>query len=424
MRRTARDKRDRARPAPIRHIELNEEHVGCRLTIAIVLLLVGVVMLVYAFMQLLSPGSEWMTVEASASGGTGCGMEFTFLYHLGSGEQSPSAERKEVAALYTRLCREAYQLFHSVEGFDGVVNLYAINRRPNEAVEVDEGLYEAFAAVERSGSRAIYLGPVYNRYDDLFFCEDDSQLVDFDPRLSPEVAQEYQEIAAFANDPDAVRVELLGEGRIRLAVSEEYLAYAQREGVTDFVDFGWMRNAFVADFLARELSAEGYTRGSLSSYDGFIRNLDGSGTSYSLNICDRRDGVVYGAAVMNYRGPMSMVALRDYPVNELDQYRFYQLSSGEMRTPYLDLSDGLCRSALHDLTCYSTDQGCGETLLAMLPVYIADGLLPEELARLAEEGVQSIYCQDRVIWHTDPALELEGLFTREDVQYTEALLKP
>jgi hypothetical protein len=60
----------------------------------------------------------------------------------------------------------------------------------------------------------------------------------------------------------------------------------------------------------------------------------------------------------------------------------------------------------------------------MLPVYIADGLLPEELARLAEEGVQSIYCQDRVIWHTDPALELEGLFTREDVQYTEALLKP
>ena len=36
-------------------------------------------------------------------------------------------------------------------------------------------------ARERSGNRALYLGPVYDRYSGLFSCEDDSLLADFDP---------------------------------------------------------------------------------------------------------------------------------------------------------------------------------------------------------------------------------------------------
>ena len=61
------------------------------------------------------------------------------------------------------------------------------------------------------------------------------------------------------------RVELLGEGRIRLFVSREYLEFARREGVECFIDFEWMRNAFIIDYLARELAAQGYTSGVLLS---------------------------------------------------------------------------------------------------------------------------------------------------------------
>ncbi|MDE7220287.1 MAG: hypothetical protein K2O45_11805 [Oscillospiraceae bacterium] len=390
---------------------------------ALLLLFVGAALLTYSFMQLLAPDEEWVEVQAGSTGGPNVGSEFSFLYRPGSGELSYSADLKAVTALYTQLCRDAYLLFHNEEAAEGVCNLYEINRHPNEILEIDDGFYEAFAAVERTGSRAIYLGPVYDRYESVFFCEDDSQLADFDPRLSPEVAQEYREVARFANDSNSIQVELLGEGRIRLAVSEEYLAYAQREEIDDFIDFAWMRNAFIADFLARGLEAGGYTCGALSSYDGFIRNLDGSGQSYSLNLYDLRDETVYGAAVMNYQGPMSIVSLRDYPASGLDQYRFYRLGNGEMRTPYLDPADGLCRNALHHLTGYAGDRGCGEVLLALLPVYIADQFRPEELARLARTGINSVYCQDRVIWHTDPALELDRLYELDGVRYTEALLE-
>jgi len=419
LKREARDKRDLPHPKPVERIELNEENAGRKLIIAVVLLLFGAGMLVYAFMGLLTPETGWQTIEVSGSGGPSCGEEFIFLYELNN-----SAEAKMVTDIYTDACQKAFRLFNSDQEYEDVTNVRTINLHPNEVLEIDEGLYKALACFPDSGRRELYLGPVYTRYDDLFFCEDDSQLVDFDPRLNEAVRQEYGEIAAFAGDAQAIDLELLENNRICLRVSDHYLAYAQENGVDRFIDFSWMRNAFVADYLADALAAEGFTKGTLSSYDGFTRNLDVRETDYSFSILDLWDQAVCPAATMHYQGPRSLVTLRDYPLNDSERWRFYELKTGEVRTLYLDIADGFCRSAVHSLTCYSTDQGCGETLLAMLPVYIADGLLPEELARLAEEGVQSIYCQDRVIWHTDPALELEGLFTREDVQYTEALLKP
>ena len=405
-------------------IELNEEHSGRRLILVAVLLIFGAAMLTYSFMQLLTPGEEWVTVAADSSVGASCGPEFTFLYRPGSGERSYTADWKAVTALYSQLCREAYELFHEQEAFEGVNNIYAINRHPNRVLVIDGGLYEAFSALERSGSRAVYLGPVYNRYDDLFLCQEDYQLADFDPRLSEAVALEYREILDFANDPESIRIELLGENRIRLHVSREYLDYAGREGIENFIDFSWMRNAFIADFLAEGLIGGGCTGGVLSSYDGFIRNLDTSGTGYSLEIYDFSENVPYAVTAIAYQGPMSIVSLRDYPADEQDAYRFYRLENGEIRTLYLDTADALCKSAVHDLTGYARDKGCGEILLALSEVYIADAFRPEKLERLAEGGVQSVFCQDRVMYYTDPAIELGRIYDWEGVRYTASQLKP
>lgn len=420
MGRTARDRRDLPHPKPVERIELNEEHVGRRLLLTIVLLLIAAGALAYAVSQFFAPQSEWIAIEANASAGITCAPEFEFLYHLGSGELSPAAERRAVTDAYTRLCRNAFLVFHNQMEAEGVNNLYAINRHPNEELAVDGALYQALAAVERSGNRALYLGPVYDRYGSLFYCEDDSQLVDFDPRLSPEVAREYQEYAAFAGDPRAVRVELLGENRMRLFVSEGYLEYARREGIESFIDFAWMRNAFIADYLARELTALGYTRGVLASCDGFIRCLDESGEEYSLLIYDRQQEKTCNVAVMCYQGPRSIVCLRDFPVNALEETRFYRLRSGEVRTPYVDTADGMCRNALSSLTCYSGDKGCGEILLEMLPVYIAETLREGALEELAAEGTDFVYCEDRVIRVSDPEAVFSQIYEEDGMQYTVA----
>lgn len=384
-----------------------------RMIAAGVLLVFGAAMLAYAISQFLSPDVDWMTVEAGSGQGGTCAGEFTFLYRPDS-----AAERRAVTQLYTGLCRTAYEQFNHLEPFEGVNNVYAINRHPNEALTVDRVLYDAFAQVVESGSRLLYLGPVYARYGNLFFCGDDSQLADFDPALSEEVAREYREIATFANDPEMIRLELLDGNQIRLVVAQEYLAYAERAEIEDFIDFDWTSNAFIADYLARELTAQGYTRGALTSYDGFIRNLDGSGRNYSLSLYDRREESIRAAAVLEYTGPMSAVILRDYPLGQLDALHYYELRSGEIRTPYLDPADGLNKNAVHNLVCYSGDSGCGEMALKIAPIYIADSLRVEALEHLAAEGIESIRFEDGMICPTDPGATLTHLYESDGVRYT------
>ncbi len=53
------------------------------------------------------------------------------------------------------------------------------------------------------------------------------------------------------------------------------------EGIGSFIDFSWMRNAFIADYLAEGLAARGFGKGALTSFDGFARNLEQGGEDFS-----------------------------------------------------------------------------------------------------------------------------------------------
>lgn len=401
MGRDARDK-GRFRPAPVERIELDESHMGRRFAVMAVLLLVGAALLGYSIMRFLSPPAGWQAIEANGTGEASCAEDLTFLYEAGS-----SAEAKAAAALYTDACQRAYRLLQSGQEFEGVVNVCTLNRRPNEALTVDAALYEALSTVTGDGRRELYLGPVYARYGDLFFCQDDSQLVHYDPRLSPDVAAEYQAVLSFASDPRSIEVELLGENRVRLRVSEEYLAYAERMGVERFLDFGWMSNAFIVDMVAGELAAGGYTRGVLSSYDGFTRNLDGREGTYDYPLYSRREGEVLYGGNLRYRGPLSLVCLRDFPTSERDMGRFYTLRDGQVRTVYLDPADALCKNAVSSLVCYSGEKGCSQLLMEMIPVYVADTL--GDIPALAAEGTASVYLEGGILFRTDPQAVLTDL---------------
>ncbi len=371
----------------------------------IVFLAIAVAAFVYGFMQLLDPDEAggWQEIQASSGAELNCGGDFVLLYDLGGSGSSVSAEKKGLTSAYTGAAVTAYRLFTNDGDFEDVHNVRYINRHPNEVIDVDPALYHALEQVQAAGDRSLYLGPVYEIYNGVFTCEDDAQTADFDPLQNGSLRAYFAECAAFGGDPASVDVELLGDGEIRLAVSEEYLAFAQEEEIVSFIDFGWMKNAFIADYLADTLANAGYTRGALSSCDGFVRNLCQGGETFAFNIFDR--GVRAGA--MTYTGPMSIVYLRSYPMNELDAANYYEMSDGGIRSYYLDPADGLCKTALDDLMAYACDGSCAGTALALAPLYVADGLDAEGLSALAERGVFSVTCGDGEVRYNDPDLTFE-----------------
>lgn len=364
---------------------------------AIVLLAVGVVALVYAITGLFTSKRGWQRIEAPSSAETNCAGDFVLLYDLGSSGVSVSAEKRGVTEAYSDAAVAAYRLFESRSAFEGVHNLWYINHHPNETVDVDPALYRALEQVQDAGDRTLYLGPVYEIYNGLFSCDSDAQTADYDPLQNEALREYFARCAAFGGDPASVDVQLLGEGEIRLAVSEEYLAFAREQEIESFLDFGWMKNAFLADCLADALADAGYTRFALSSFDGFVRNLC-QGDSFGLALYER--GVQIGS--MAYTAPMSVVCLKSYPLEPLDRLHYYRLADGTMRTAYLDPADGLCRSALDDLTVCSREGGCAETALALAPLYVAEEMDTQALSALSAEGIFFVRCGDGEAVCNDP----------------------
>ncbi len=423
MNRTARDGSDR-HPKPVTRIELFEKYPKARLVLTIVLILTAVCALGYSLAAYLTVDAGWTTIEAD-SRVAGCADELIFQYDLGAGEASATAESKAVTALYTELTRKAFQLFHTNQSFDGVQNVRDINRHPNEEIVVDKVLYEAFSTVKQYGNRAVYLAPVYAQYENLFGCNDDVETVSFDPYQNEEIAAYFSEIVSFARDPGAIDVKLLEDNKVMLYVSDAYLEYAADTGFSDFIDFSWMKNAFVVDYIADEMRANGFVRGSVSSYDGFVRNLDDvSGSEYAFNLFNRNGLVVHQAGIMRYDHAISLVYLRSYPANSsLDWQHYYEFRDGTIRTIYVDLTDGFSRSALDNLVAYSRDRGCADILMQVMPVYINDQFDAEKLSVLTQEEIYAIYCDGDTILYNDPSLAITDLYESDGMKYRTKCIK-
>lgn len=432
---------------PVQKVELSDKNTKQRFVAVIVCLLVASAAFIYALNGLMSNDSGWTGVEASSSAETNCGDDFIFQYYIGAAGVDATAERKALTLLYTDIMVKAYELFHNDESFEGVTNVYEINQHPNETLEVDPVLYDAFEKIAESGRRELYLAPVYLEYKNLFFCNDDSETVNYDAVQNPEVAQYFKEVADFAGNPEMVDMKLLGNNQVMLYVSEEYLAYAEENYIEDYIDFSWMQNAFIIDYAAEELAAKGYTLGYLTSYDGFTRNLDsssaGSGVAdssstgsdagndtadgssgdrtYSFNIYDREENTIYPAGVMNYSGAISIVRLHNYVMSDKDDH-YYEFQNGDTRTSYISIEDGLCRSAVNDMITYSKEAGCAEVLLETIPVYITDSLDTEAVKEIAAQDVDAIYCDNHTVYYTDNNIDISDLYDKDGIAYTKELM--
>lgn len=413
------DKNKRSKKADtVENIQLSKKNLKLRMILFVLLLALGFTAFGYALFSALSTESGWREIEANATAEINCSSEFVFLYNVGASGISATTENKAITSLYTDAAVHAYQMFTNDQGYDDVNNVYYINQHPNEEIAVDAALYEAFELIQEYENRLIFLAAVYMQYDDMFYLGDDLETVDCDPYVNEEVAKQYAEISAFARDKESVDIQLLGDNKVKLFVSDEYLKYAEENYITSFIDFFWMKNAFIVDYLAEVMIDKGYTLGSISSYDGFSRNLDESDTSYSFNIYDRLDNTIYPATVMQYSGAYSIVYMRDYVMNEMDAWHYRQMQNGEVRTSYLDIEDGKCKSAIDSLVSYSEEMGCAEVLLNIAPFYITETFEENEIQNLKESGIYSVYCIDTVIHYNDSDVKMTDVFENEDVKYS------
>lgn len=367
--------RDLPHLPPVEKVELPARPSGARIAAVAFLLVVGAAALSYAVYGLVTGEKGWQRIEA-AGAETTAAQDFALVYELGAGDASAAAENRALSAQYGAALNTAWQLFDAYQGYDGVNNLYTLNQQPNTELEVAPALYAALEQLQAAQDRTMYLGPVYELYDDVFSCRDDAQAAEYDPAQSPDMAAYYAAVAAYAADPAMVDVRLLGENRVCLYVAPEYERFAAENEIAHYLDLFWLKNAFIVDELAGALTAAGFTHGAISSTDGFVRNLDNRDLSYDLPLA---------GGTVHYWGPCSFATMGARASG------CYTFADGHVLTMYLDPQDGVCRAALPECTAAGRTLGCAGLALRLAPLYIADTFESEKAAALERQGVYLLY---------------------------------
>ncbi len=420
MRRRGKNPNESPGVRPVERIELSEKSPKKRLIVVIALVAFALLMFGIAIFSALEQPAGWTQIEPSYVTADSVASEFVFNYYLGASGASPQDEYRELSALYAELCHSAYTLFDADLAFEDVKNLYYISTHIGEEISVNPALYDAFALFEQYGSRQLYAAPYYDQYSNLFSMTEDGMAVEFDPYSNTELAQYYAQIAEYINDESHIKLELLGNNKVKLTLSDEYKSFAEANYIDRFLDFYWMKNAFVVDFIADAIEKNGFVYGYIVSKDGFTRNLDPGDTLYSMNLPAKYEGEFYNSARYDYKGRNSIVFLRSYKAQATDEI-YYTYKNGEVRHAYVDVTDGLCRASLDGLIAYSKDRSCAEVLIEMIPVFIADELDSASLTELADSGIYSIRLEGIRLIHTQKDILLTVNTSFESIKFSAEL---
>ena len=404
MSKNARDRRPYIKP--VSRLELDQSNVKLRWILAAVFFVIAMVAFAIGFHELLKTEPGWQSVRA-VSDQPNSGTEIVFMYDFSDLGATASSVNKELETQYSQISEDAFCIFSpDISGAD-LKNLNYVNASVNQDITVDPALYAAFELLERYGNRSIFLAPVYGEYNRLFSSESDPEAAERDPAKNPEVKAELDVLIRYISDEKMISLELLGNNCIRLNVALEYLNFAAENGIEEFVDFGWMRNAFVIDYLAEQLTNAGYTNGYLSSYDGFTRNLVETEQAFNMNLFNLEGKDITIPAVMEYTGPNALVFLHSFPLDELDAWSYYVYEDGNIITSMIDPHDGGSKSSLTSMVGYSEDYGCAEILLNLAPVFVADTFDAAAVNALTDKNIHSVWFEQGDLFYNEASLKLQ-----------------
>ena len=410
MSKNARDRRPYVKP--VTRVELDQTNVKLRWILVAVFFVIAIAAFGIGINELLKTEPGWQSVRAS-SDQPNSGTEIVLMYDYSGLGATASQVNKALETKYSQACTDAFAIFSGDISRDGLGNVHHVNASPNQEISVDPALYAAFELLERYANRSIFLAPVYVEYDRIFNSESDPEAAGNDPMKNPDVKAYIEELIGYTSDPLMVSLELLGDNRIRLNVAQAYLDYAAENDIAEFIDFGWMRNAFVIDYLADQLTDAGYTNGYLASYDGFTRNLVEADTPFNMNLFNLEGKDITIPAVMEYVGRTSLVFLRSYPLDELDEWSYHVYEDGEIVSSLIDPDDGVSKSALTNMVSYSKELGCAEITLNLEPVFVNDAFHADAVNALKEKDIFSVWFDGGDLFYNEASLKLQ---INEDAQ--------
>lgn len=389
-------------PKPVESIEVSHKHTGLRFILFLVLIAVAIVGIALGIYFLLKVDKGWQMIEPRSSAKTNCSEDFSFYYYLDESAASNNSTIKALQNKYTELTVTLYQTFTPYESVSDVNNVYYVNHHKNEVIEVDPYLYTALQ--KASSSRFIFCAPVQEYYETLCMSTEDWKATELDAARNTETEALYLEILSYTNNSSHINIEFLGNNKIKLNVSQAYADFAAAHDIVNFVDFSYMKNAFIIDRMAKELTDAGFTKGLITSYDGYTRTLSEQQCTFDLfSSVEKKE---YYAGMIELGGNYASVNLHAFATNNKDRYLHYKYNDGTYAHCYFDLNDALSKCSVDGLILYSASKSCSDLISYALPVWIADSMDTATLASYKSSDINYVYTKGLKAHYSDANIRI------------------
>lgn len=376
---------------PVEKVEVSEKHIILRVVILIIAILGVIGSVIFIIVNLSTKDKGWTRIELSRNR---LNDSYYFYYNLGD---EPTKEYKELTNLYKAHLEKAYILFDAEEEFEDVNNVYYINNNPNKEITVDSLLYNSIKEVMDSGSNTIFMGGIVSYYDAIILGSA-SNATYYDIKTNDVMKERANKYISYINDTNHFEFKLLGDNKVKLYESEEFMKFLSDYEV-DVLNFSYLKNAFILDYLDQVFSSKLYKSGYIYSLDGYLLNL-GSHIEYTFDVLDETDSKVSKIASLKYAEKRNIVTFKNTITSSADLNYIKVLNDNTRRTYYIDNTDGISKEGVRYLTGYSSTNSLSKIALEMEKAYIADTF------------DSSLLKNNNYIWLND-----------KDINYTEEGLK-
>lgn len=376
----------------------------------------AILSLTYGIASLFKGNEGYQLITTGTDNNSYMDDELVLNYYIGKNPNTDN-ELKAVTNLYSDLVLYSYRLLDSEVLYDDLHNIAYINNHLNEEIVVDPILYDSLKKMSEYDLLSIlYLGPLYYETNGIIY--NNASLEVFSPLYNDEVNNYYKNIINYIKT-NSISLEILDNNIIKLAISNDYLEYINKNNIKSIISLGWLKNSVMVDYISNNLLSKGFSYGILSSIDGYTRILDNT-EEYTYSIIDY-DKRAYTCANIIFNNSYSIVNLRNYPYLIEDKYRILYIDKEEIYSYYID-RDGNYLNNNRSIIDYSLGYSCLEIALHMYDLFFNE-INNDFIDCLYEKEIFTIYCNDKNIYYNDKNCNIIDLEIVDGISYDKVYTK-
>lgn len=260
------------------------------------------------------------------------------LYYLLEDTEVEKASdmQNRVIAAYSEAIDTILPLLDTQEEYEGINNLYYINTHTNEDITIDPMLYTILKEVYDKDPRYLYLGNLYELYNNLRYATDSIYKNTMDPLNSSEVKDLISEFVEFKG------IELIfkSNNTVRLSISDDYVVVQETENPR-YIDLGPLTDAYILDYV-KELMVKNYLfNGYIYSSDGYLIDFGNKKRiEYSFPLLVNKEGSYVQKGSIPMEQDKAYVIQYGFADDTIKQYKITKGDETRIRTSYVNPNDG------------------------------------------------------------------------------------